>query len=262
MKIERIDDKTVKCFLSNEELDAYEISYKDFVARSDKAKVVMEEIIEQAEEEVGYQPPGFSFDLQIMMLPDQGMILTFSEKEPDEKKPHAEGLLECLKELKQMMEEKKGSKDGGRIELHKEIDLHLHKEAEEMHEDMLLGGTVSQESEDVQQEEDNCAAPAAPQETRPSFAVFYFPTLRRVCEYAAVLPRSLRIGSVLYQMGEEYYLYLNKGAASYERYSRACIQAMEFGEIYTAEQDRVVYLEEHGQCVVRDHAVRKLRLDA
>ena len=31
MKIERIDDKTVKCFLSNEELEEYDIDYKDFV---------------------------------------------------------------------------------------------------------------------------------------------------------------------------------------------------------------------------------------
>ena len=49
MKIERIDDKTVKCFLSNEELEEYEIDYKDFVVRSEKAKEVVQEIIEQAE---------------------------------------------------------------------------------------------------------------------------------------------------------------------------------------------------------------------
>ena len=36
MKIERIDEKTVKCFLSNEELEEYEIDYKDFVMRSEK----------------------------------------------------------------------------------------------------------------------------------------------------------------------------------------------------------------------------------
>ena len=44
MKIERIDDKTVKCFLSNEELEEYDIDYKDFVTRSDKAKEVVQEI--------------------------------------------------------------------------------------------------------------------------------------------------------------------------------------------------------------------------
>ena len=69
MKMERVDDKTVKCFLSNEELEEYEIDYKDFVTRSEKAREVVQEIIEQATEEVGYKPPKFAFDLQIMMMP-------------------------------------------------------------------------------------------------------------------------------------------------------------------------------------------------
>ena len=69
MKIERIDDKTVKCFISNEELEEFEITYKDFITRSEKAKEVVEEIIEQAIEEVGYKPPEFAMDMQIMMMP-------------------------------------------------------------------------------------------------------------------------------------------------------------------------------------------------
>ena len=56
MRIERVDDKTVKCFLSNEELEEYDIDYKDFILRSDKAREIVQEIIEQAEEEVGYKP--------------------------------------------------------------------------------------------------------------------------------------------------------------------------------------------------------------
>ena len=75
MKIERVDDKTVKCFLSNEELEEYDIDYKDFVLRSEKAREVVKEIIEQAEEEVGYKPPQFAFDLQIMMLPEQAFFM-------------------------------------------------------------------------------------------------------------------------------------------------------------------------------------------
>ena len=38
MKIERIDDKTVKCFISNQELEEFDITYKDFITRSEKAK--------------------------------------------------------------------------------------------------------------------------------------------------------------------------------------------------------------------------------
>lgn len=106
MKIERIDDKTVKCFLSNEELEEYDIDYKDFVTRSDKAKEVVQEIIEQAEEEVGYKPPKYAFDLQIMMLPDEGLVLVLSEKEPLENKSGAQ-LLQALQEMKRVFEEKR-----------------------------------------------------------------------------------------------------------------------------------------------------------
>lgn len=44
MKIERVDEKTVKCFLSNEELEEYEIDYKDFVTRSDKAREIVQRL--------------------------------------------------------------------------------------------------------------------------------------------------------------------------------------------------------------------------
>ena len=56
MKIERVDERTVKCFLSNEELEEYDIDYKDFILRSDKAREVVQEIIEQAEEQVRFRP--------------------------------------------------------------------------------------------------------------------------------------------------------------------------------------------------------------
>ena len=58
--------------------------------------------MEQAKEEVGYTPPKFAFDLQIMMVPDQGMLLTFSEKDPFEGKD-AGPLLDCLKEMQQAL---------------------------------------------------------------------------------------------------------------------------------------------------------------
>ena len=99
MRIERIDDKTVKCYLTNEELAEYEITYKDFVTRSQKAKEMVEQIIAQAVEEVGYKPPEFAMDMQIMLMPDQGMVLTLSEKTPDEIRNNPM-LMEYLREMK------------------------------------------------------------------------------------------------------------------------------------------------------------------
>ncbi len=224
MKIERVDDKTVKCFLSNEEMEAYDIDYKDFIMRSEKAKEIVQEIIEQAAEEVGYKPPKFAFDLQIMMLPDQGVILTFSEKDPLESK-EGEQILECLKEMKKVFESNKAQ---------------LKKD----------------DSKDNKDSKDKVVNP----EKRPEIAIFVFPSLGRIMEYASALPQNLRVQSALYVVQDMYYLYLHKGSASYERYSRACIQALEFGSLYAAEQDKVLYLQEHGECLIAEKALKKLRL--
>ena len=174
MKIERIDDKTVKCFLSNEELEEYDIDYKDFVTRSDKAKEVVQEIIEQAEEEVGYKPPKYAFDLQIMMLPDEGLVLVFSEKEPLENKNGAQ-LLQALQEMKRVFEEKKA-----------EIGATLGKQAKEETENNAR--------------KNKKAKGKAEEAAKPQFAIFAFRNIGRVIEYAAVLPANLRINSTLYRM--------------------------------------------------------------
>ncbi len=230
MKIERVDDKTVKCFLSNEELEEYDIDYKDFVMRSEKAKEVVQDIIEQAEEEVGYKPPKFAFDLQIMMLPEQGLLLTFSERDPMDSTEGSQ-ILECLKEMKQALQKTKEQ---------------ISAQAPAVNEGALAG-------EEQRREADKKVK-------RPEQAVFQFNCLGSVMDYAAVLPKNLRVHSELYVMNEVYYLYMTKNAASYERYSRACIQAMEFGSLYTAEDERILHLQEHGECLISERALKKLRL--
>lgn len=235
MKIERVDDKTVKCYISNEELEEFEIDYKDFIMRSEKAKEVVQEIMEQAQEEVGYKPPKFAFDLQIMMVPDQGLVLTFSEKDPLTDMKDGEQILECLKEMKKVLQKNKEELANAQAQIAK--NLAKNQQA------------PSQQTGEAKE----------PPKTRPDFAVFAFRSVGRVMEYASVLPKNLRVKSALYLMNEVYYLHLQKGSASYDRYSRACVQALEFGSLFAAEQDRVEYLKEHGECLIEERALKKLR---
>lgn len=228
MKIERIDDKTVKCFISNEELEELEITYKDFILRSEKAKEVVEDIIEQAVEEVGYKPPEFAMDMQIMMMPDKGMILTLSERTPEDLKKNPM-LQEYLKEVQKTLEE------------------HFPNIA-------AIAGKAAKEStaEEPLQEKS--------EQEKPDYALFVFDSIKQLSDYASVLPKNLRMISILYRMDGNYYLYLQKGGASYERYSRACIRALEYGVLYGAAEDKLRYLQEHGECIIEDKAIVKLRL--
>lgn len=231
MRIERVDDKTVKCFISNEEMEEYEIDYKDFILRSEKAKQVVHDIIVQAAEQVGYKPPKFAFDMQIMMLPDQGLLLTFSESD-SAGIPNMQQLIDYLKDMKQTLQ--KAKEQLGIAERGSGGD----------------GGAQTQGDSNVTDQ-------GAVQ--KPGKAIFVFEGLRQVMNYAAVLPANLRVQSALYQMDDRYYLYLQKGGASYERYSRACIQALEFGRLYGADETLLLPLQEHGECLIARRAVQKLR---
>ena len=241
MKIERIDDKTVKCYLSNEELAEYEITYKDFVTRSQKAKEMVEQIVAQAIEEVGYKPPEFAMDMQIMLMPDQGMILTLSEKTPDEIKNNPT-LMEYLRELKRVFEEKMAGEGITPDNIEK----------------LLTGGAAKDKL--PQKAADGVKKPEAAGKEYPDFAIFAFSSLRNIYNYVKVLPKTLRVNSSLYVEKGIYYLHMEKGGASQKRYSRACIQAMEYGSLWGATPDKVSYLQEHAECLISEKAIQKMRV--
>ncbi len=279
MRIERIDDKTVKCFLSNEELEEYDISYKDFVMRSDKAREVVEDIIEQAEEEVGYQPPRFAFDLQIMVV-QQGMLLTFSERDAEADTFEKE-LLDCFRNMKDFFAN--GAKAGwagdprmkawfeglarfgglGKGIAQKQageqgyIENHQEQGASESGE-QALSGSGEQAASDGGEQAASGSGGQAPEDKRPEFVVFCFSSLRNVCRFAKAVPAELGIKSALYCLEDYYYLYLERGEVPYESYSHACIQALEFSAIFTADPNDTGYLEEHGECLIAQDALRKL----
>lgn len=194
---------------------------------------MVQEIIEQAEEEVGYKPPKYAFDLQIMMLPDEGLVLVFPRK-------NRWRIKRCT-----AVAGFAGNETGLRGEEGR---------------DRRYAGKTGEGRNGEQCRENKKAKGKAEEAAKPQFAIFAFRNIGRVIEYAAVLPANLRINSTLYRMEDgTCYVYVQKGGASYERYSRACIQAMEFAALYAADEQKIRYLEEHGECLIREKALKKLR---
>lgn len=225
MKIERVDDKTVKCFISNEELEEYNIEYKDFLLRSEKAREIVHDIMEQAVEEVGFKPPKFAFDIQLMMFPDQGLMLTFSEKDPMDSK-EGQQLMEAIRDVKEMMEMAKANA--------KSIpDDNKPKKAADAISDI-------------------------PEYRKSDIALFMFDKLSVLIDYCRDMPSGLRIKSSLYKANDKYFLLLEKGAASYDRYSRACVQALEFSTLFSADIDRINFFTQRAECLIPEKTLKKL----
>ena len=244
MKIERVDDKTIKCYLSKDELAYYQVDYSDFISRTENAQRLLREIIETAKTEVGYHPPKIAFEMQIMMVPEQGMVLTFSEKDPalgvDPSK--LGGFIDTLKQLLEHVKEESGGTTGslGALPGLGQGGLALPTPQASM-APAEMGSGEHNPAMDVNE------------------AVFMFNFLSDFIEYAQGLPRGIRIESTLYKMGESYFLHIGRGGASYDRFSRSCVQALEFSQLYSAGPGCDETLREHGEVMIASKAVNRFR---
>ena len=70
----------IKCLISEEDMDQYDVSIEDFFTRSENAMEFLHEIVRQAEIEVDYRPEGPLTSLQIAPIPDKGVAVFLTEK--------------------------------------------------------------------------------------------------------------------------------------------------------------------------------------
>lgn len=109
------------------------------------------------------------------------------------------------------------------------------------------------------QEERSRAAVRSESEFDENRRMFVFAALRQTMQYAATIPSTYSVKSHLYKEGSDYYLVLEKNRLSYKAFNRISAQAVEFGNLIAVSEERMRYLEEHGECLIRDRAVSKLR---
>ncbi len=89
--------------------------------------------------------------------------------------------------------------------------------------------------------------------------MFVFATLHQVMQYTAAIPKNLSVKSHLYKEGGAYYLVVEKNRLSYKMFNKISAEAVEFGNLIAVSRERMLYLEEHGECLIADRAVSKLR---
>ena len=78
-------------------------------------------------------------------------------------------------------------------------------------------------------------------------------------QYTASIPVRLSVKSCLYKVDESYYLVLEKNRLSYKMFNKISAQAVEFGNLIAVSNERMQYLDEHGECLIEGRAVSKLR---
>lgn len=217
MRYKKINDATVQCIITQEDMLEYGLTLTDIFERNEKGEEFLRDVIERAHDEVGYQINGGNIAMQITPLKNQGLVVTFTDESPAAFKDILQHLKEVLQDVS----------------------------AELTHQDETARRAGAAERA-VHRQED-------------SRRLFVFATLRQTMQYTAAIPASYSVKSHLYKEGESYYLVLEKGRLSYKNFNKISAQAVEFGNLIAASEERLLYLEEHGECLIRDRAVSRLR---
>ena len=215
MKYKKINDATVQCIVSADDMSAYGLTLSDILERNERGEEFLRDIIERAHEEVGYQINNGNIAMQITPLKDDGLVITFTDEGPTAFK-------EMLQNLKDVLQEFSAE----------------------------LTGQEEQVKEKAQQ---------ADQGFDENRRMFVFHTMHQTMQYAATIPNTYSVKSHLYKEGDAYYLVLEKNRLSYKMFNKISAQAVEFGNLIAVCDERMQYLEEHGECLIRDRAVSKLR---
>ncbi len=216
MKYKKINEATVQCIISEEDMEEYGLTLADIFERNEKGEGFLRDVVERAHEEVGYRLRGDNIAMQITPIRDEGLVITFS----DASMAGFHNMLEHLKEV-------------------------------------LAGFSQENMQEAVRALSDKAAKPQSIVEE--NCRVFVFSSMNNLLRYCASIPAEFSVRSNLYKLENSYYLVIEKMRLSRNNFNRISVLAVEFSNIIIPSQETLMYLEEHGECLIRNKAVSRMR---
>lgn len=216
MKYKKINEATVQCIISEEDMEEYGLTLADIFERNEKGEGFLRDVVERAHEEVGYRINGDNIAMQITPIRDEGLVITFS----DSGLAGFQNMLEHIKEVLAGIDSE-SIRDAAKALSEKETQTSNHME--------------------------------------DTLRMFGFSSINHVLRYCAAIPSELTVRSHLYKVKDFYYLVAEKQRLSKKNFNKISAQAVEFAKLIAPTQEKLIYLEEHGECLIKNRALSTLR---
>lgn len=225
---------TLRCTLTQEDLRRNGVGLDDFFSNTENAREFLEKLIRIAEEEVGYKANGNMMSIQAAVLPDNNIVLTFSENQVSS--------TEIIEQLKSMVSNKKETK-----EPKEDVKEGILKELGEKMQIQKIPQHEAEESENTGVEGDYDY-------------IVTFELFPRVLEFCRILSPSEEAVSRLYYLEKEksYYLHADLNCSSRKYVYEFVAASMEYATNIEKNSVRISYLEEHGKVICRERALMAL----
>lgn len=285
MKFTKIDENTVRCVVSQEEMEAYDVELEDFVKKNKKVKDFVELLIDKAGDEVGYEHAQGMMQLQLQPLPRRGLAITFSSREvtPEELSAEiaarmgdemADAFLDSMNGLSEEQRQDKiaeamesmedASKPGSRdaLEEMKKVTSAIEQVKNAITE---IGAVKNQgktkQSTPEQKSLSGKEKKEAAMDTVPNLYICRFKNITDIGRFCSRIPERYFIDSSVYKDGKnnQYYVVIEKGRCKKVKYLFTCRLALEFGILDSCSYTRLAHMKEQYECLVGDNAVKVFR---
>ncbi len=248
MDFRKIDNNTVQCIVSEEEMNAYGFQIEDFFSDQEKSRDFLEQLVERAEEEVGYESKGGMVSMQIMKMPNNDLAITFSERDPHE------SFQNILQNLHQQL--------SGLLSPEALERLHSDSYQEEELEDAASAEhIVTEEEYAAHMKEVNKRKLDAEKRRQTAPRAYRFESLAVLEQFAASVTLEKPIPSAVYKdtNDDSFYLLIKKGRLKFDEYCLLCQQISEFALLAYSQPMVEQYCREHFDLFIPKQAIRILK---
>lgn len=239
MEIRKINDTTIRCIITQQELREQEIDLDDLIEHKPRAMQYLHSIMDEAAQKENVHVDGPFTSMQIRVLKDNSICLTLTAGlQPD--------LLSALREIAAHL--------GAMAQEEKE-------EQEENPSGRTEGGPLlSLPSSDASAGDAAASSEEEGAEDGGTVYAFICDTLGDVISGCRRIPDLEQQDTSLYYLEEDraYYLMVLPGGGE-PGYERALLSMNEFGDFYELTAAEAAFVTEHGKCILKEKAVRTLR---
>lgn len=249
MKIERIDDNSIRCTLTSLDLSSRNINLRDMTYGSLSAKRLFSEMMQKAQDEVGFSVNGVPLMIEAVPLQGGALQLIITKVEDPEEIDTRFTRFTNNADQNNWISQLASQILEGAQDLMKQI--HDQKENE----------SVDAQADSTPAVETDAAGDSADTENRPDqVRIFRFLTLDRVLDASHVVGEVFGGENSLYkdENRRRYYLVLHSEGRNLDEFNRASNLLSEFGDKLNGTALNEAYYNEHYELMVKDQAVQKL----
>ncbi|RKM57207.1 adaptor protein MecA [Butyrivibrio sp. X503] len=290
MEFKRIDKETVKCIITEDDMDEQGIKLEDLFEKKKEAMDFLHDIMRKAQEEVDYRPTGSFTPMQITVLPDHTISLTLSENSSSsfadmlktvtqqagikipknvledlgdcENEERLQRLNEYLQSLKQLTSSVKDILDNTKKFTGKndnKIPITSNPSADARRQ---LAEQITNSAKERIEEAHKSSDKSQEDLERLKFHeyIFSFADMRTAISFCAKAPTDIAIKGSLYRDAKRgaYYLHLERCSEDAKKFASLFTMAYEFGHFYASNPSVIAHIKETYECIIKDDAISKL----